>query len=95
MGYSILTISQSYNGKIIISQNSSFIAKDLVKIFLSPRSLKLENFLIDDEFLKNDEYKKIFFIETHMEGIRIIEKPRQACSVESAGLNIWNFIIFF
>jgi len=89
LGYSLLLISNSYNNESSSTQRSNLQAHDehrKVKLFLSPKILKLNNILDDDEFLRNDRYKKIFFVETHMEELRTIEKPRQACSVESAGI---------
>ncbi len=49
---------------------------------------QLKNILIDEEKLKISSKNQIFLIETHMEKERIISNPRQACSVESAGMNI-------
>lgn len=84
-GYSIYLISNSYNteSKLVLHKNLEDCKE--IKNFLTPKILKLRNFLNDDKFLKNDKFKKIFFIETHLEELRIIDKPRQACSVESAG----------
>lgn len=45
----------------------------------------MKNLLSDDEMLKSEKFKKIFFIESHQENNRSLTNPRQACSVESAG----------
>lgn len=50
------------------------------------RSFMLKNILSDDdEILKSELHKKIFFIESHQSYNRRLENSRQACSVESAG----------
>lgn len=58
-----------------------------VKEFLEPRTLIVKNIVEDEEILKSENIKKIFFIETHMDEVRIMDKPRIACSIESAGKN--------
>jgi hypothetical protein len=50
-------------------------------------SFRLKNILENDEKLENPKIKKIFFIESHLETIRSLDKSMQACSIESAGKN--------
>jgi hypothetical protein len=47
--------------------------------------IKIKNLLDDEEKLKMSWKHQIFFIESHMEQLRNLTNPRQACSVESAG----------
>jgi hypothetical protein len=42
------------------------------------------NILLNDEKLKSMK-NKIFFVESHLNRDRVIDKPRVACSIESAG----------
>lgn len=46
----------------------------------------LKNILNDEKKLKVNSKKQIFFVEAHMEEKRIMDKPRAACAVESAGI---------
>lgn len=47
--------------------------------------LKLRNIMKDEKILKVSAHRQIFFIESHMEEVRKMDKPRAACAVESAG----------
>ena len=58
---------------------------DELKDFLKPKTLSLKNILEDGKILEDEKFKKIFFIETHMDEVKILDNPRIACSVESAG----------
>jgi lactosylceramide 4-alpha-galactosyltransferase len=49
-------------------------------------SIPLNNFLDDQEMVKNSSKTQIFLLETHMEMERSLLDPGQACSVESAAL---------
>ena len=74
---------------IIYLQFSTKMAKDTEFSQISYESLpiffKLKNLKNDEELLADKNFKKIFFIETHLDLIRKLDNPRQACSVESAG----------
>jgi hypothetical protein len=48
-------------------------------------SHKVKSFKADEERLMNSNSQQIFFLETHLEGKRELNKSRQACSVEAAG----------
>ncbi|KAG5666936.1 hypothetical protein PVAND_014941 [Polypedilum vanderplanki] len=48
------------------------------------KTFKLSNILEDDKIINDNNQKKIFFVESHTNRDRKLEKPRQACSVESA-----------
>ena len=58
------------------------------KDFQEARTLTIKNIQEDEEILMNKNYEKIFFIETHMDEVRILDNPRIACSVESAGRKV-------
>jgi hypothetical protein len=58
----------------------------------------LENNRIFVKSYKNDEERmikadsqQIFFLESHLDGVRILNKPLQACSLEAAGGICKNF----
>lgn len=48
-------------------------------------SFPVKNILSDEEILKNSVSRQIFMIETNLDEERVLDNPRQACSVESAG----------
>jgi len=72
--------------------NQALKMKIRLNKFLEAKTLKLENILNDEEFLEDEKSKKIFFLETHVDEVRILDNPRQACSVESAGK--FNFLSY-
>lgn len=53
--------------------------------FLPSVYFPLKNILSDEAVLNVSASHQIFLIETHMEKERVLDKPRQACAVESAG----------
>ena len=78
--------STNYYGKDEFRlHNQALNMKIRLNQFLEAKTLKLENILNDEEFLEDEKSKKIFFLETHVNEVRILDNPRQACSVESAG----------
>jgi hypothetical protein len=48
--------------------------------------LTLKNIMDDEPKLKVSSHRQIFFLETHLDEERKMDKPRAACAVESAGL---------
>lgn len=61
-------------------------------------SFPLKNILDDEATLNVSASHQIFLIETHLDKERILSKPRQACTVESAGekkLLIFDYFINF
>lgn len=48
-------------------------------------SFPLKNIMDDEATLNVSANRQVFLIETHMENERVLSKPRQACTVESAG----------
>lgn len=94
----IYLLSPSSRSKMIVDyhgiernlSNTLMISKYIDK-FLTTKALKLKNFMDEDQILKEAEFDNIFFIETHMNDMKIIENPRQACSVETAGYNFTYF----
>lgn len=73
---------------IFTFQESVTIAEnDLIENFLS-LSYPLKNILSDEANLNVSATRQIFLLETHMNKERYLENPRQACTVESAGLEI-------
>lgn len=81
-----LKLSNFYSDDQFYNQALTF--KIRLNQFLEAKTLKLENILDDSEFLEDEKSRKIFLLETHMDDVRILDNPRQACSVESAGMNI-------
>jgi hypothetical protein len=65
---------------IINAQNSD----DDLKAKFKGRIL-LENYKTDEERMIKADSQQIFFLESHLDGVRILNKPRQACSLEAAG----------
>ena len=75
----------NFYGKELRLNNQALNMKIRLNQFLEAKTLKIENILNDEEFLEDEKSKKIFFLETHVDEVRILDNPRQACSVESAG----------
>lgn len=74
-----------YNIRINHTHLNIGVINTEVKYFLEAKLLNLKNILDDEEILKNENFEKIFFIETHVDEVRTLNEPRIACSVESAG----------
>ncbi|KAL7024956.1 hypothetical protein ACKWTF_013270 [Chironomus riparius] len=55
-----------------------------VEDFMEPKTLIVKSIQEDEEILKSEKFNKLFFIETHMDEMRILDNPRIACSIESA-----------
>ena len=55
------------------------------EIFIDGR-FELKNILSDEGKLLKSNGSQIFFIETHLDELRDVKNAKQACSVESAGL---------
>ncbi|CAG9806897.1 unnamed protein product [Chironomus riparius] len=51
---------------------------------MEPKTLIVKSIQEDEEILKSEKFNKLFFIETHMDEMRILDNPRIACSIESA-----------
>lgn len=98
LAFSVLLITHNFSSEYVqVKRNEPYreVVED-IKIFLDPKLLKLENLMDEDENLKSGKKQNIFFIETHMDGTRIIENARHACTIESAGLgNIVNLFTKF
>ena len=77
---------QNYDIRLIHSHLDVALLNVKVKDFFEARALIIKNIQEDEEILKSENYKKLFFIETHMDEVRIIDNPRIACSIESAGM---------
>ncbi|KAG5666937.1 hypothetical protein PVAND_014942 [Polypedilum vanderplanki] len=62
------------------------LKKDFFSVFgdFHDKTFELLNILEDDKIINDENKKKIFFVESHTNRDRKLEKPRQACSVESA-----------
>lgn len=75
--FDYLTLSENY-AKTLNNEYSG-------QSYFKPNLLKLENLLDENHILKTSNEQNIYFLETHMNGTRIIDNARQACSVESAG----------
>ncbi|KAG5667862.1 hypothetical protein PVAND_015831 [Polypedilum vanderplanki] len=52
--------------------------------FAIEKTHQIENYLIDEEKLKNSNSQQIFFLETYLDSVRSIDNPRQVCSIEAA-----------
>jgi hypothetical protein len=65
---------------------SIILLKDVVRVGeIKNQSLRVENYKTDEERMLNASSRQIFFLETHLERVRSLDKPRQVCSVEAAG----------
>ncbi|KAL7024958.1 hypothetical protein ACKWTF_013272 [Chironomus riparius] len=88
-------LTNLYSEEEIQLYSPSPIMKISLAQFLEAKTLLLENILSDIEFLEDEKNKKIFFIESHMDAMRILDNPRHACSVESAAKTNPDTQIFF
>ncbi|XP_070507612.1 alpha-1,4-N-acetylglucosaminyltransferase-like isoform X1 [Chironomus tepperi] len=85
--YLSYTVFQNSNYEDIPIIQSNFdvgLYNDEIVDFLEPKTLVIKNINEDESILKSENIKKLFFIETHMEEVRIFDNPRIACTVESA-----------
>lgn len=81
--FATIKLNHFYSNDQFSNQELTF--KIRLNQFMEAKTIKLENILDDSEFLEDDKSKKIFLLETHLNEVRILDNPRQACSVESAG----------
>lgn len=57
----------------------SFSTEDFSVVHAKETVIHLRNLIDDEKSLLQSDGNKVFFIESHLEGERNLEKPRQAC----------------